>query len=430
MKNIQIVFFFLMIVIYLSGCGQKEQEENAGDHEHSSSEELHDHSEEHNHDHSEEENHDHEEHKDHEDHEEEGVENSHDHSHEDDEHEHEELGHDEHEHEHDGNYHVEKVTSSTFHEVVKTSGRIKTLPANTSFAVAPSGGVVNFTDNSILPGRKVKGGEILALVSSESLAENNQYVKFEQAKAEYENAKGNYERAESLFEDKLISEKEFLNYKTEYQNAKSDFESRKEHFSDRKGSVLAPKNGYVSEILVNDGEHVEAGQKIASVINKDKLMLEADVSNAYADKLDDFVKAHFLTSSGEFFTTEKLNGKILTTGKSYTERSYYLPVHFQIDTHPKLVPGSYVSVFLIGRERQNVISLPKDAFIEEQGNFFVFTRDGDEFNKTPVKTGANDGKYVEVLEGVKPGDSVVTHGAYHIKLMQASEGLPEHSHNH
>lgn len=414
MQNIKIVFFFLVIIIYLPGCGQKEDNEGSHNHEHASSEEMHEQSEEHNHDHSEEEHHEHDNHED------ESDENSHDHSHEDDEHD----------NAHNDNYLVEKVISTTFHEVVKTSGKIKTLPANTSFAVAPSGGIVNFTGNSVLPGKKVEGGEILALISSESLAENNRYVKFEQAKADYQNAKDNYERAETLFEDRLISEKEFLGYKTEYRNAKSDFESRKEHFSGRKGSVKASKNGYVNEILVNDGEYVEAGQKIVSVNTKDKLMLEADVSNDYADKLDDFVKAHFVTSSGDFFTTEKLNGEILTTGKSYTDKSYYLPVHFQIDAHSKLVPGSYVNVFLIGKKRENVIALPKDAFIEEQGNFYVFTSDGDEFNKTLVKTGANDGKRIEIVEGVKPGDSVVTHGAYHIKLMQASEGLPEHNHNH
>ncbi len=415
-----IVFIIFLSFVYISGCSKKAEDNATSEHQHSSEEEMHNHESEHDHSR---EHPDESEHQD-EDHTPDDVEHSHSHE------ENEEHEHDAEEHDHTHDYHVEAIQPAPFHEIVRTSGEIKTLPSNSSTIVAPSEGIVHFLDNSMLSGRKVAKNQVFCILSGEQLADNDLYVKYQKSKAEYEQKKDDFERAQNLYEDKLISEKEFLNAKTAYLNAKSDYESREKHFSGGTVSIKAPRSGYIRDVFASEGEYVSAGQKIASVINRDKLLLHANVSQAYSHRIDDFVAANFVTSNDKLYSTNNLNGKVLTVGKSYQENSYYLPVHFEIDAHQELVPGSYVTVFLIGRERQNVIALPKEAFIEEQGNFFVFLKEGEEFVKTPVEKGPTDGKRTEVLEGLKQGDSVVTHGVYHIKLQQASSSLPEHSHNH
>jgi len=47
-----------------------------------------------------------------------------------------------------------------------------------------------------------------------------------------------------------------------------------------------------------------------------------------------------------------------------------------------------------------------------------------------VTLGANNGSEVQILSGLKPGDEVVTRGAYQIKLSSASNAIPAHSHSH
>ena len=67
---------------------------------------------------------------------------------------------------------------------------------------------------------------------------------------------------------------------------------------------------------------------------------------------------------------------------------------------------------------ENVLSVPVSALIEEQGVYSVFIRlDEEGYKKQWVTLGANNGSEVQILSGLKPGDEVVTRGAYQIKLL-------------
>lgn len=108
-----------------------------------------------------------------------------------------------------------------------------------------------------------------------------------------------------------------------------------------------------------------------------------------------------------------------------------MPVTFEFDNRGDVVPGSFVEVWLLGRERQGVISLPVSALTEEQGLTFVYLQlDAECYQKQEVRTGATDGDRVEILSGLKGGEKVVTQGAIHVKLASASNAIPGHTHNH
>ena len=75
--------------------------------------------------------------------------------------------------------------------------------------------------------------------------------------------------------------------------------------------------------------------------------------------------------------------------------------------------------------------MPKTALTEEQGLFFVYIQlDAECYKKQEVKVGADNGREVQILSGIKAGDKVVTEGAYHVKLASASNAIPAHSHEH
>ena len=56
--------------------------------------------------------------------------------------------------------------------------------------------------------------------------------------------------------------------------------------------------------------------------------------------------------------------------------------------------------------------------------------DEEGYKKQEVTLGADNGKSVQILSGVKAGDRVVTQGAYQVKLASASNAIPAHSHEH
>jgi len=53
---------------------------------------------------------------------------------------------------------------------------------------------------------------------------------------------------------------------------------------------------------------------------------------------------------------------------------------------------------------------------------FVFVKEGDLYKKQDINPGARDDRVVEVLEGVLPGDVIVTRGAYSLTQLRPGAG--------
>ena len=131
------------------------------------------------------------------------------------------------------------------------------------------------------------------------------------------------------------------------------------------------------------------------------------------------------------YNTKALNARLLATGKSTGDNSPFIPVHFELDSKPGILPGTFAEVYLKTTPLHNTLIIPVTALVEEQGVFYVYVQtEGESFQKREVKLGANDGQQAQVLSGVAEGERVVTKGAYQIKLSTASGTLPAHGHEH
>jgi len=330
---------------------------------------------------------------------------------------------------HEGTYHIETIQPTTFHEVVRASGELLSMKKNETTLVAPASGIVELADATILEGKPVENGQVLFYISGNGVAEGNPSVKLKKTKAAFDQARTSYEQAAELFIDSLITQKEFLDRKTEFSNARAEYGIMKAYFSGNLGAVKSPKKGWLQDVLVGEGDHVRAGQKMATVMRGDKMLLKAEVSQRYASRMDDFVAARFQTPDGRVYSTQDLNGDIIARGKAFSSQSYYIPLYFEMDNRPEFIPGSFVNVFLLGEKKEGVIALSREAFIEEQGNFFVFVEQEGNLVKRAVETGISDGESMLVEEGIQPGERVVTRGAYQVKVSRSSSSIP-HGHSH
>ncbi len=61
-------------------------------------------------------------------------------------------------------------------------------------------------------------------------------------------------------------------------------------------------------------------------------------------------------------------------------------------------------------EKPGVVAVPREAVLEENGARFIFTVEGNKAARKPVVTGIEEGPLVEVREGLKEGDRVITRG--------------------
>ena len=379
----------------------------------------------------------------------------HDHSHEGHNHEHE--GHD-HEHEtaeeHAGHNHESKATKhsdeiifpkaqaakttfevreiqpASFNQVVKTTGQVLAAPGDEAVIVATSNGVVSFSSNKLTEGTKVQKGQSLFQISSKDIAEGDYYTK---VKATYEAAKASYDRAEALVKDKIISQKEFESTKLEFENAKTAYNAVSNHKTAKGVSVNAPINGHMKNILVKEGEYITVGLPLATVSQNQRLVLRAEVSQRYYNAMQSVKSANFKTPyDNKVYSLEDLNGRLLSFGKTSNENSFFIPVSFEFDNKGEVIPGSFVEVYLISSPIENTLSIPVSALTNEMGIYYVYVQiDEEGYRKQEVALGANNGKEVQIIKGLHPGDRVVTQGAYQVKMASASGAIPHgHSHEH
>ena len=398
--------------------------------------------EEHAHEHETHEHHAHEDHNheahEHEVHEHEGHNHE---AHEHETHKHEAHAHEGHAHEshgdeialsdskaHAAGVEVGVVEPSSFHQVIKCSGQVLAAQGNESTVVASMAGVVKF-NGKLTEGMKVGQGAKLLTLSAKSIAAGDPA---EKARVAYETAKAEYERMEALVADKIVSAKAFAQAKEAYENARIAYEAVGQSNAASGTSITAPLGGYVKNLLVKEGDYVNVGQPLVSITQDQRLSLRADVPQRHYQALSSMESANFCTPyNKEVYELKALNGRLLSYGKSASENGNMIPITFEFDNRGKVMPGSFVEVYLLGAAQADAIVLPLTALTEEQGSYYIYKQVHPErYMKQLVSLGASDGTRVQILSGVSAGDKVVMRGAYQVKLANTSNAIPGHSHEH
>jgi cobalt-zinc-cadmium efflux system membrane fusion protein len=323
------------------------------------------------------------------------------------------------------------VMKETMYDVVKATGEIQSAPGDEVTIAAKSNGIVKFVGSNNVIGAAIRTGQTMFTVTGGEIAFENVDAAKQAARAELNSAKAEFDRSTELIKDRLITQAEFDRARLRYQQAQITLNNLGRNYSGGK-SLSSPINGFIKNIMVSEGQYVNAGQPLATITKNQRLILKADVSLKNADKISSIQEANFTIIQNQMtYGTKDLNGKLLSVGKTTGGNSPFIPVHFQIDSRAGLLPGSFAEVYLKTIPLYNVLVIPASALVEEQGIFYVYVQtEGESFQKREVKLGANDGQRVQVLSGVTEGERVVTKGAYQIKLSQASGDLPAHGHEH
>ena len=321
------------------------------------------------------------------------------------------------------------VEPAPFTDVIKTSGSILAAQGDETTVVATVPGIVTFGNLSFVDGAAVRKGQAILSLASNTLSDGNVAAR---AKYAYENAKKEYERMEQLVGDKIVSAKDFEQARLNYENAKVAYEAVAGKQTANGVSVVSPMNGYLKNLQVKEGDYVAVGQPLATISQNSRLVLRAEVSEKYYQYLPAVQSANFRTPyDDKVYKLSDLHGRMLSFGKASDANSFYIPVTFEFDNKGAVIPGSFVEIYLLTSPMEEVLSVPVSALIEEQGVYSVFIRlDEEGYQKREVKLGANNGSEVQILSGLKPGENVVTQGAYQIKLASASNAIPAHTHNH
>jgi len=316
-----------------------------------------------------------------------------------------------------------------FGQVIKTSALVESAAGDEVIVSAKMNGTVLYSGGSILEGKSVIAGQGLFSVSGSDMADNNLAVRIIEAQNNYERTQLEYDRKKSLAKDKIVSDKDLLTAKNEFENSKATYDMLRKNFSSAGQTISSPISGFVKQTFVSNGQYVTAGQPLVSVTKNKTLLLRADIQQKYAPLLQSFSTANIRTlHNNTTYTLEQLNGKLLSYGRNTNSDNFLIPVSLQIDNVGGFISGEFVELYLKTITSSVALTIPNEALLEEQGNFFVFVQVHPElFEKREITVGSTDGIRSEIKSGITNADRIVTKGAILVKLAQSSGALDAHS---
>ena len=316
-----------------------------------------------------------------------------------------------------------------FGQIIRTTAQIQPSQGDERIITAKTGGIVYFANNDVVEGKAVNTEQTLFSIDGSGMADNNLSVRYAEAENEYIRAKAEYERKAELAKANIVSQSDLLQAKTDFTNAEAVYNNLRNNFAGGKQTISSPIGGFISRVLVRNGEYAEAGQPVLIVSQNRNLLIKAELQPKYFDILSGIISANIrLLNSNRIFTLEELDGRVLSYGKTTDIANPLIPVLFQVNNKAGLLPGSFVEMFINTQTNAQAVTVPNEAIIEEMGNYFAYVQLTPEFfEKRQIKKGVTDGVRTEITEGIAAGERVVSKGGILVKLAQASGALDPHA---
>lgn len=361
---------------------------------------------------------------------------------------------------------TEKVQRRDLTELVVATGRIQPV-VQVKISPEVSGEI---TELPVKEGQEVKKGDLLIKIKPDYYVANRNSAEAnlkavlankDLSAANQEKARLEYLRNSDLFKEKLISESQFLEAKTAYDVAKAQLQAST-HQADvaraslaraeeelSKTTIYSPLNGVVTKLNSQAGERVVgtatmAGTDVMTLSDLDTMEARVDIGEIDVVLIAVGQKARLEVDA---FRDRKFSGvvtEIANTAKATAagtqQEATRFEVRIRVQEKEIFRPGMSVTAEVETRYRTNVITVPFQSVTtrppkagstndvsatttnaapagkgkKENVNRLaevVFLKEGDVVKMVPVKRGISDQYFLEITDGLKEGQEVVS-GTY------------------
>jgi Cu(I)/Ag(I) efflux system membrane fusion protein len=167
--------------------------------------------------------------------------------------------------------------------------------------------------------------------------------------------------------------------------------------------------GYVSEVQITEGMYVKEGTPILKIILLGRVWIEAQV---YSNEVEKVAGNNDFDVFSESNPDEIYNGTLVYNNPEILEgkRIHLLRISVS-NSSGTLIPGMPVYVSPKKSTRQ-VLAVPKSAVLLQKTKTVWVLAHENTFEQRMVETGAENNYWIEITSGLKPGDVLVTDGAY------------------
>ncbi len=255
-------------------------------------------------------------------------------------------------------------------------------------------------------GEEVTKGQTLATIDDGGLKQQ-----LSQLEISFNLTKTTYERQERLWAQNIGSEIQFLETKSIYESQKEAIKQLKKQLE--KTVIRASFNGTIDNIIAKEGEVVYPGKSnLMILLNMDNMYIECNVPERYINTIYKGKKAKVVFPLINDFleTSIKQAGNFIDP----TKRTYKIKLDLP-QNELNIKPNLNAKVSVNDYSNNNAI-LIKEGFISIDSNnekyvYKIYRKEKKAYaSKTIIKTGENNGNYIEVTSGLSADDEIVIEG--------------------
>jgi HlyD family secretion protein len=280
-------------------------------------------------------------------------------------------------------------------------------------------------------GDRVRRGQLIAKIEDFEIVEQVKQADaslevakatIRQREADLKVAELNFERSKNLFGRQLLAKQALDDAESRFLAAQAQLDLSRAQ-STQTGArldelqinlantrIISPVDGYVGKRNADAGAWVSQNAPVVSVVDISRLRLVANVVEKDLRLVNPGDPATFEVDA---FPGEQFKGRIARVAPVLDPATRTAPMEVEIvNAENRLKPGMYARVLLQIEEHKDATLVPKVAIVDFEGKRGVWVPSGD--NKArfvEVKLGLEDPERMEILEGIKAGDQVVTDGA-------------------
>ncbi|OGP53057.1 MAG: hypothetical protein A2Y65_07600 [Deltaproteobacteria bacterium RBG_13_52_11] len=266
-----------------------------------------------------------------------------------------------------------------------------------------------------------KGQKIAQIDHEEYLAQvKKAEAAVAEAAANLEQTGKDHERFSQLMEKKVIAVQQYEKMKTAYTQAQAGYQAAQANLDlakiqYRESTIVSPLTGVVTQKHIDEGNIVHTDTPIVTIEDIQTVKVVAGVPERYLKNI----------RSGKTPATIKVDAFPERDFPATVERVYpavdlmtrTLQVEITIANKENLLgPGMFARVFFALAHKDNTVVVHRDTVLgSEGGERYVYVVAVRQSHRVPVKLGLQQGDLVEVLEGLKQGDQLVTNGMNYLQ---------------
>ena len=249
------------------------------------------------------------------------------------------------------------------------------------------------------------------------------------AKAALRQAENDYKRYIRLRDQDATTAEKFDAAEAQYNAASAELEAsetRKQQLlvQDARQQVISPISGKVLVLYRQLGSYVQAGTSLALIGNFNKLYFSTPVEDETSSRMLIGQKAELVFANNDFkkvFNTSYEAGNQGSNQRFTAQITEIVPdpsqpaairnVFWQVDNESGLLePQTYGGVSFKLIQPHQCLAVPLRAMIDMSRSSVFVVKADNTLERRPVKTGTDDGEFIEVLEGLSADEIVVTSG--------------------